>query len=87
MQFAEAEPVRIADVESYKVKDLWLDLDVMSPVDFPGHYSIAVVLYDSLEPVLAAGNTARKVQSDFKVQTTSNCCSPAVLEQISFGNH
>lgn len=64
---AEADPVRIADVETYKVKDLWLELDMMSPVDQPGSYSIAVVLYDNLEPVQAAGNNVVKVQSDYKV--------------------
>ena len=60
------------------MKDLWLDLDVMSPVDLPGHYSIAVVLYDSLEPVQAAGNAAVKVQSEYKVQTASNYRSHSV---------
>ena len=60
--------MRIADVETYKVKDLWLELDVMSPVDLPGSYSIAVVLYDNLEPVQFAGNSAVKIQSEFKVQ-------------------
>lgn len=59
--------MRIADVEAYKVKDLWVELDMMSPVDQPGSYSIALVLYDSMEPVQAAGSTVVKAQSNFKV--------------------
>ena len=56
------------DVEPYKVKDLWLDLEVMSPVSIAGSYSIAVVLYDGGEPVQAAGSSGRvRAQSAFKV--------------------
>lgn len=59
---------RIVDVEPYKVKDLWLDLEVMSPVSIAGSYSITVALYDGGEPVQAAGSSgALRVQSAFKV--------------------
>ena len=74
--------MRIADVETYKVKDLWLELDVMSPVDLPGSYSIAVVLYDNLEPVQFAGNNAVKIQSDFKVHQSllgHLCCQSCLM--------
>ena len=56
------------DVEAYKVKDLWLDLEVMSPVSIPGSYSITVALYDGGEPVPAAATSnGVRVQSAFKV--------------------
>ena len=58
----------VVDVEAYKVKDLWIDLEVMSPVSTAGSYSITVTLYDGGEPVYAAGNLgAVRVQSAFKV--------------------
>ena len=57
------------DVEAYKVKDLWIDLEVMSPVSNAGSYSITVTLYDGGEPVQAAGSSgAVRVQSAFKVR-------------------
>lgn len=59
---------QVVDVEAYKVKDLWLDLEVMSPVSIPGSYSITVALYDGGEPVPAAGTSnGVRVQSAFKV--------------------
>ena len=55
------------------MKDLWLELEVMSPVSSAGSYSVAVVLYDGGEPVQAAGSPAGiKAQSQFKV---CRCCS------------
>ena len=80
----EAEAVRIAAVETYKVKDLWLVLDVMSPVDLPGSYSIAVVVYDNLEPVQFAGNSAVKIQSEFKVQQPLGhlCCQSCLIVDL-----
>ena len=62
---------RIVDDEPYKVKDLWLDLEVMSPVGIPGSYSITVALYDGGEPVQAAGSSGGvRVQSEYKVRHT-----------------
>lgn len=65
---ADAQKLAVVDVEAYKVKDLWIDLEVMSPVSTAGSYSITVTLYDGGEPVYAAGNLgAVRVQSAFKV--------------------
>ena len=70
---AGQDAVHVADIEAYKVKDLWLELEVMSPVSSAGSYSVAVVLYDGGEPVQAAGSPAGiKAQSQFKV---CPCCS------------
>ncbi|KAL0028702.1 hypothetical protein WJX79_000762 [Trebouxia sp. C0005] len=64
---AGQDAVHIADIEAYKVKDLWLELEVMSPVSSAGSYSVTVVLYDGGEPVQAAGSPAGiKAQSQFK---------------------
>lgn len=65
----DAKPAaQVVDVEAYKVKDLWIDLEVMSPVSIPGSYSITVALYDGGEPVPAAGTSGGvQVQSAFKV--------------------
>lgn len=69
---AGQDAVHIADIEAYKVKDLWLELEVMSPVSSAGSYSVTVVLYDGGEPVQAAGSPAGiKAQSQFKV---CQCC-------------
>ena len=66
---AGQDAVHVADIEAYKVKDLWLELEVMSPVSNAGSYSVAVVLYDGGEPVQAAGSPAGiKAQSQFKVR-------------------
>ena len=68
--FAENEKpaAQIVDVEPYKVKDLWIELEVMSPVSIPGSYSITVTLYDGGEPVHAAGSSSGvRVQSAFRV--------------------
>ncbi len=66
---AGQDAVQVADIEAYKVKDLWLELEVMSPVSSAGSYSVAVVLYDGGEPVQAAGGPAGvKAQSQFKVR-------------------
>ena len=66
---AGQDAVHVADIEAYKVKDLWLELEVMSPVSSAGSYSVAVVLYDGGEPVQAAGSPAgTKAQSQFKVR-------------------
>ena len=68
----------MADVEAYKVKDLWLELDMMSPVGIPGSYAITVALYDNGEPIQAAGS-AVQVQSNYQVhkqmQTPVRQCS------------
>ena len=70
---AGQDAIQVADIEAYKVKDLWLELEVMSPVSSAGSYSVAVVLYDGREPVQAAGSPAGiKAQSQFKV---CQCCS------------
>ena len=65
----DKEPAaQVVDVEAYKVKDLWIDLEVMSPVSIPDSYSITVALYDGGEPVPAAGTSSGVgVQSAFKV--------------------
>ncbi|DBA83915.1 TPA: hypothetical protein ACH3X1_006417 [Trebouxia sp. C0004] len=64
---AGQDAVRVADIEAYKVKDLWLELEVMSPVSSAGSYSVTVVLYDGGEPVQAAGSAAGiRAQSQFK---------------------
>lgn len=64
----EKPAARVVDVEAYKVKDLCIDLEVMSPVSIPGSYSITVALYDGGEPVPAAGTSnGIRVQSTFKV--------------------
>ena len=76
---AEAELVRIADVESYKVKDVWIELEVMSPVDIPGSYSIAVVMYDSLEPALSGAKLpGEKTHSAFQVQASQSITASIV---------
>lgn len=84
---AGQDAVHVADIEAYKVKDLWLELEVMSPVSSAGSYSVTVVLYDGGEPVQAAGSAAGiTAQSQFKV---CQCCSiiitvclaPGVQEQ------
>jgi len=70
---AGQDAIQVGDIEAYKVKDLWLELEVMSPVSSAGSYSVAVVLYDGGEPVQAAGSPAGiKAQSQFKV---CQCCS------------
>ncbi len=60
--------------ETYRVKDLWLEVEVMSPVSMAGSYSAAVVLYDGSEPVQAAGTTngVRK-QTAFRVGVSVMC--------------
>ena len=60
--------LQLADIEAYKVKDLWLELELMSPVSTAGSYSLTVILYDGGEPVQAAGSSAGvRVDSQFKV--------------------
>ena len=68
------EAVKVADIEAYKVKDLWLELDMMSPVGIAGSFAVTVILYDGGEPVLTAGS-ATQAQSQFKV------CKLTVLMQ------
>ena len=61
--------LQLADIEAYKVKDLWLELELMSPVSTAGSYSLTVILYDGGEPVQAAGSSAGvRVDSQFKVR-------------------
>ena len=72
----------LADVEVYKVKDLWLELDMMSPVSIPGSYAITVALYDGGEPVVAACSAAQ-VQSQFQVYTQmQTTCQTVQCTQI-----
>ena len=60
--------------ETYRVKDLWLEVEVMSPVSMAGSYSAAVVLYDGSEPVQAAGSTdGVRTQTTFKVGASIVC--------------
>ena len=80
---AGQDAVGVADIEAYKVKDLWLELEVMSPVSSAGSYSVAVVLYDGGEPVQAAGSPAgTKAQSQFKV---CQCCSMIITVCLAPG--
>ena len=63
------DEVGVAEIEAFKVKDLWLELEVMSPVSIVGTYAISVVLYDGGEPKQTAGTSAGvQVQSQFKVR-------------------
>ena len=60
--------------ETYRVKDLWLEVEVMSPVSMAGSYSAAVVLYDGSEPVQAAGTMdGVRTQTTFKVGVSVMC--------------
>ncbi len=64
----EDDAVGVADIEAYKVKDLWLELEVMSPVSAAGSCAVSVVLYEGGEPVQGAGSSVGvRVQSQFKV--------------------
>ncbi|KAK9815471.1 hypothetical protein WJX72_004235 [[Myrmecia] bisecta] len=59
------EPV-MRKVEPYRIFSLYLTLERMMPILQPGSYSIAFVLYDGYEPVMASADTPVKVVTPFK---------------------